>query len=220
MEAIELKELIEAHNRKLDQLISLNREAIFTNVRIRKSQRDINRLRLYRIGEVVFNIILVLLLGSFIANHWGDQHLVISGIIVGVFVIVALVGSVGQVVLLQQIDYLKPVVVVKKHIQLVNAHGFLLLKLMFLAVSVWWAFAIVGLEFFIGFDLYPHLDPDFVTRYVIGNGILLFPLLWVANKLSYNNLHIPWVRKTIEGLTTSRLNKALESLKAIEEFER
>jgi hypothetical protein len=71
----------------------------------------------------------------------------------------------------------------------------------------------------LGVDLYVHLEPDFVVRYLVVNFLLIIPLVWVFNRLSYKNLHIKWVRKTIGLFTGTKTMKALESLKDIEEFE-
>jgi hypothetical protein len=62
------------------------------------------------------------------------------------------------------------------------------------------------------------LDPDFVLRYLVINFLLIIPLLWVFYKLSYKNLHIKWVRKTIRLFTGTKTMKALEFLNDIEEF--
>ena len=157
--------------------------------------------------------------GWYIANNWDQTHLAISGVIVHVFALVALVGSIGQVVLLQQIDFSKPIVEIRKKIELVNSHGLLFIKLIFLSTPVWWSYAIVAVDLFLSVDLYVHLEPDFVVRYLVVNFLLIIPLVWVFNKLSYKNLHIKWVRKTIGLFTGAKTMKALEFLNDIEEFE-
>jgi hypothetical protein len=52
------------------------------------------------------------------------------------------------------------------------------------------------------------------------NLLLIVPLFWFMNKLSYKNLHIKWVRKTISLFTGSKTVKALAFLNDIEEFKR
>jgi hypothetical protein len=159
-------------------------------------------------------------MGNYIATNWDQTHLAISGSIVGVFTLIALSGSIGQVVLLQQIDFSKPVVEIRKKIELVNAHGLLFVKLIFLSAPIWWSYAIVGINVFLGFDLYAFLEPDFVTRYLIINALLILPLIWLFKKLTYKNLHIKWVRKTIGFLSGTKTRKAMEFLNDIEEFDK
>jgi hypothetical protein len=158
-------------------------------------------------------------LGWYIANNWDQTHLAISGVIVHVFALVALVGSIGQVVLLRQIDFSKPIVEIRKKIELINSHGLLFIKLIFLSAPVWWSYAIVSVDLFLGVDLYVHLEPDFVVRYLVVNFLLIIPIVWVFNRLSYKNLHIKWVRKTIGLFSGTKTMKALEFLNDIEEFE-
>jgi len=218
MEAVELNKIIKAYDNKLDKTLQLNLSSI-ENLTLNKAQHSTKKILRYRIYEIVLFSFLALFLGWYIANHLNQTHLVISGIILHVFTLIALVGSIGQVVLLQQIDFSKPIVEIRKKIELVNSHGLLFVKLLFLSAPVWWAYAIVGLDFFLGFDIYVHLEPDFVHRYLVINFLLIIPLLWFFNKLSYKNLHIKWVKKTIRLFTGTKTMKALEFLNDIEEFE-
>jgi len=218
MEALELKKIMEAYDNKLDKTLSLNLSSM-EELQFEKSQRNTKKILKYRIFEVVIFSLLVIFLGWHIANNWNQTHLAISGIIVHVFVLVALVGSIGQIVLLRQIDFSKPIVEIRKKIELVNSHGLLFIKLIFLSAPVWWSYAIVAVDLFLGVDLYVHLEPDFVLRYLVVNFLLIIPLVWFFNKLSYKNLHIKWVRKTIGLFTGTKTMNALEFLNDIEEFE-
>lgn len=218
MEAVELKKILEAYNNKLDSTLSLNLSSM-EELQLEKSQNSTKKILTYRVFEVVMFSFLAMFLGWYIANNLDQTHLVISGVIVHVFALVALVSSIGQVVLLQQIDFSKPIVEIRKKIELVNSHGLLFIKLIFLSAPVWWSYAIVAVDLFLGVDLYVHLEPDFVVRYLVVNFLLIIPLVWAFNRLSYKNLHIKWVRKTIGLFTGIKTMKALEFLNEIEEFE-
>jgi hypothetical protein len=218
MEAVELKKILEAYDNKLDKTLSLNISSI-KELQLEKSRNSTKKILTYRVFEVVMFSFLAMFLGWYIANNWDQTHLAISGVIVHVFALVALVGSIGQVVLLRQIDFSKPIVEIRKKIELINSHGLLFVKLIFLSATVWWSYAIVAFDLFLGVDLYVHLEPDFVVRYLVVNFLLIIPLVWVFNKLSYKNLHIKWVRKTIGLFTGAKTMKALEFLNDIEEFE-
>ncbi len=217
MEALELKKIMAAYDNKLDKTLRLNK-SLMNELRLEKSQNSIKKILRYRIFEVVIFSFLAIFLGWYIANNLDQTHLVISGIILHVFTLVALVGSIGQIVLLQQIDFSKPIIEIRKKIELVNSHGLLFVKLIFLSAPVWWSYAIVAIDLFLGTDLYLYLDPDFVLRYLVINFLLIIPLLWVFYKLSYKNLHIKWVRKTIRLFTGTKTMKAVEFLNDIEEF--
>jgi len=218
MEAVELNKIMEAYDNKLDKTLRLNLSSM-NELQLEKPQNSTKKILRYRISEVVIFSFLALFLGWYIANNLDQSHLVISGIILHVFTLIALVGSIGQVVLLQQIDFSKPIVEIRKKIELVNSHELLFVKLIFLSAPVWWSYAIVGLDLFLGFDIYVHLEQDFVVRYLVINFLLIIPLVWILNKLSYKNLHIKWVRKTIRFFTGTKTMKALEFLNDIEEFE-
>lgn len=218
MEAVELKKILQAYDNKLDKTLRLNKSSM-EELQLEKSRNSTKKILRYRIFEVVIFSFMALFLGWYIANNWGQTHLVISGVIVHIFTLIAFVGSIGQVVLLQQIDFSKPIVEIRKKIEMVNSHGLLFVKLVFLSAPVWWTYAIVALDLFLGVDLYVHLEPDFVVRYLVVNFLLIIPLVWFFNKLSYQNLHIKWVRKTIRLFTGAKTMNALEFLNDIEEFE-
>ena len=219
MEAGRLEKIVVAQDSKQDEKLSLN-VASFKNINLEKSEKKTRSLLKYRIIEMVAFSLLALFLGNYIASNWIEPHLAISGIIFHVFTLVALVGSIGQVLLLQQIDYSKPLVEIRKKIEQVNTHRLLFIKLIFLSAPVWWVYAIVAFDFFLGVDLYLYLNSDFELRYLVANFLLIIPLLWVFNKLSFRNLHVTWVRKTIGLLVGTKTKKALEFLNDIEEYER
>jgi len=218
MEANELKKILAAYDTKLDKTLSLN-IASLKNINLDKSEKKTQTILIYRIIEIVVFALLALFIGNYTATNWNHTHLVISGIIVGVFTLIALAGSIGQVTLLQQIDFAKPIVDIRKKIELVNTHGLLFVKLMFLSVPIWWSYVVVGSDYLFNIDLYANMDADFVLKYLMVNSLLIIPLVWFLNKLTYKNLHIKWVRRTIGLFTGTKTMKALKFLNDIEEFE-
>lgn len=219
METNELKELFAAYDAKLDRALQLN-EGSLKKIKLDKIKKQTRWISVLRSIEVVSFSILVIVLGSYIADNWAVTHLAVSGIILHVFSLIALVGSIGQLVLLQQIDYANPIVEIRKKIEKVNSHALLFLKLVFLSAPIWWAYPLVALDYFFNIDLYSHLDPDFVLNYVVVNALLIFPLVWFLSKLNFKNLHIKWIRRTIGFFTGTKTKKALEFLNEIEEFEK
>jgi hypothetical protein len=218
MEAEELKNILAAYDTKLDEKLSLN-VASLKSINLNKSEKNTQAILKYRVIEIVIFSLLALFIGNYIANNWNQTHLMISGIIVGLFTLIALSGSIGQVTLLKQIDFAKPIVDIRKKIEFVNTHGLLFVKLMFLSTPIWWSYVVVGSDYLFNVDLYTKMDADFVLKYLIANSVLIIPLIWFLNKLSYKNLHIKWVRKTIGLFTGLKTMKALEFLNEIEEFE-
>lgn len=217
MKTEELKKILAAYDTKLDQKLSLN-VASLKNIDLDKSEKNTQTILKYRIVEIVVFSLLALVIGNYTAHNFNQTHLFISGVIVGIFTLIALAGSIGQVVLLQQIDFSKPIIDIRKKIELVNSHGFLFVKLMLLSTPIWWAYVIVGSDYMFSVDLYTHMDVDFVFKYLIVNSLLIIPLVWFLNKLTYKNLHVKWVRKTIGLFTGSKTMKALEFLNDIEKF--
>jgi len=113
METNELKELFAAYDAKLDRALQLN-ESSLKKIKLDKIQKQTRWISVLRSIEVVSFLILAVILGSFIADNWAVAHLAVSGVILHVFTLIALAGSIGQLVLLQQIDYAKPIVEIRK----------------------------------------------------------------------------------------------------------
>ncbi len=220
MEAEELKKILADYDTKLDEKLSLN-VASLKSINLEKSEKSTQSILKYRIAEIVVFSLLALFIGNYIGSNWNQTHLAISGIIVGVFTLIALSGSIGQVVLLQQIDFAKPIVDIRKKIELVNSHSLLFLKLMFLSTPIWWSYVVVGSDYLFNIDLYNNnMDADFVLKYLMVNSLLIIPMVWFLNKLTYKNLNVKWIRKTIGFFVGTKTMKALDFLKDIEEFER
>lgn len=215
---MELRKILDAYDQKLNQTLRLQPTSM-DGLNLKKSQVSMKKILRYRIAEVVVFGLMALMIGWNIAENLGKPHLVVSGVIVHLVALVALAGSVGQVVLLRQIDYSKPIVEIRKKIEMVNSHGLLFVKLVFLSAPVWWAYPMIAFDVFFGVDLYVYLESDFVVRYVVVNFLFIVPVLWLFHKLSYKNIHIAWVRNTIGFLTGAKTTKALEFLNEIEEFE-
>lgn len=219
MEAEELKKILAAYDNKLNEKLSLNVTSL-KSINLEKSKKSTQSVLKYRIAEIVVFALITLFMGSYITTNWSQTHLALSGIIVGVFTLIALSGSIGQVALLQQIDFSKPIVDIRKKIELVNTHGLLFLKLMFLSTPIWWSYVVVGSDYFLNIDLYSNMDADFVLKYLMVNSLLIIPMVWLFNKLTYKNLNVKWVRKTMGFFAGTKTMKALEFLNDIEEFEK
>ncbi|APA64565.1 hypothetical protein [Maribacter sp. 1_2014MBL_MicDiv] len=219
MEDKEIRELFTEYNSKLDSVLSLNKASL-ERIKLENTKKQARFILVKRSIEVAFFLLVMVVLGKFTVNHWGKLHLVVSGILVQFFALIALIGSIGQLVLAAQVDYAKPIVEIREKIEKINIHSLLFIKLAFLSAPVWWAYPIVALTYFFNFDIFPYLDSAFVYRYVIINALLLIPLLWFLKKLSYKNLHIKWVRRLLDILASNNTKRAVEFLKDIEEFKK
>lgn len=218
METEELKRILAAYDTKLDKKLHLNLVSI-QNLNLEKSKKNTEKILSYRIIEIVTFSLLALFMGGYIANNWQETHLAISGIIVALFTLIALSGSIGQVTLLQQIDFSKPILDIRKKIELVNAHNLTFVKLMLLSTPIWWAYIVVGAEAVFNIDLYNAMDPDFTIKYLLTNAVLVLPIIWLLTKLNHKNLHINWIKKTISLFTGAKTIQALAFLNEIEKFE-
>ncbi len=92
MEANELKAMLAAYDQKLEKQLHINKN-IIRAINFEKPKRHKQSVLITRVMEIVCFSFLALFLGSYIANNWHTSHLAISGIMVGVFTLIALAGS-------------------------------------------------------------------------------------------------------------------------------
>ncbi len=95
MKEDELNKILAAYDQKLEKQLRLN-ETVIRAINFEKPKQHKQTILITRVLEIVCFSLLALFLGSYIANNWHSSHLAISGIIVGVFTLISLAGSIGN----------------------------------------------------------------------------------------------------------------------------
>jgi len=113
MKTNELIELMASYDAKLDRILSFN-ESSLQKLKLEKVKKQTRPISILRSIEVVSFGVLAIILGGYIADNWSNTPLAVSGIILHIITLIALIGSIGQLVLLQQINYAKPIVEIRK----------------------------------------------------------------------------------------------------------
>lgn len=219
MESLQFEELLKAFNAQQNKSIELNQNLI-KQLETSKIQKSTNFVLFKRYVEFLFTGFLTVILAQFVYDHREVEHLLISGSITFLFALIAFAGSIGQVVLLHQLKLSDSVIKMQQRIEEINIHGLFIIKLMLLSAPVWWAYVLVAFQLLLGLDIYPHLDPEFAKRYVLVNFLVLIPVFWAVNKLSYKNVHLNWVKKTLAFFSGKQMNESLESLRNLKEFQK
>ncbi len=219
MELEALKNTWEQYDKKLDQSLKIN-QRIFKEMNLNKTRSSLRNVLIFRMLETLIFLAAVIALGGFIGNHWGSWQFVVPAIILDIFAIIGLSGSIGQIALIVQIDYAAPITVMQKKLEQVKTHMVQITRLLLLSIPFYLAYVILGFKLVAGIDIVAVGAPQWWVVNILVS-LLLIPLaVWIYRKLNWKNIHIPWVRSFIYGSGGKQVVKAMGFLKEIDSFEK
>lgn len=219
MELEALKKSWEQYDKKLDQHLKLN-QRIFREMNLNKTRSSLRALLSLRILEASIFLAAEIALAIFSAYHIDSIQFVISAAILQTFAITGLSGSLTQIILIAQIDYATPVTVLQKKLERVKTHMMQITKLMMLSIPFYMAYIVLGFQLFFGIDIVAQGDPKWWIANIILS-LLFIPLaVWIYRKLSWKNIHIPWVKQFIYSIGGKQITKAIGFLQEIDNFEK
>jgi hypothetical protein len=105
------------------------------------------------------------MLWKYIAAGFTFSAPIISAFILTVFAIIGLAGNIGQIVLISNIDYSKPISQLQTDFYRVCAHKLQLTKLLLVSVPFYLAYVFIGFDLFFGIDLYQYLEQHMIWFY-------------------------------------------------------
>src|SRR5688500_10498058 len=120
MELQELKEIWKEYDQKLDRSIRLN-QAMLREVKLDQIKSRTSRATIGPAMELGLNAIVVLWLGSFVADHITEFRFAAPGIVLAIAAIALLISNVYQLVLLRQIHYSEPLLFLQKKLDTLRA---------------------------------------------------------------------------------------------------
>ncbi len=219
MELEALKKSWEQYDKKLDQYLKLN-QRIFKEMNLTKTRSSLLSILIFRIVEAVIFLAAILALGTFIGNHCGSFQFVIPAAILQIFAITGLAGSIGQIALISQIDFAAPITKMQKKLEQMKMHMIQTARIMILSIPFYLAYIVLGFKLFFGVDIVAQGNPDWWLANIILS-LLFIPLaVWIYRKLSWKNMHIPWVKGFFYSAGGRQMTKAMDFLREIDSFEK
>lgn len=207
----EMKNVWASQNDKIDENIRLNKTLLNT-LSTNKSESEMHRVALWAIAEGVTFLMIVIALGSYISNHLTFTAPTLSAVVLDIFAIIGLAGSIGQFVLIKLVDYSDGVRNVQKQIYAVREHRLKIGKLLLLSIPFYMAYVFLGFETMLGVDIYEHLSSVVVSFYTVSSVLMIPFAIWLYRKLSFNNMNVRWVRWLAEELGGRQLIVAADFL--------
>ena len=218
MELEELKQTWSEHARKLDRILSLNLQGLKT-AQLDKTKSALGRFKAFRMFEMLVGILILIPLGSYVADRISVPTLAIPALIFAASVLVPVIANIRQLVLLGQISYADPVTTIQRRLEEIKLHFLRSFRLPVLMLPLYMAYVVVGLNLVFGMDVLAQSNAAFLWANLAVSLIFVAPAVWVLRNLSFKNIGNPVIRTLVHGGGGKQMIAALEFLKALQDFE-
>jgi serine/threonine-protein kinase len=219
MELDDLKQSWQEADRKLDAGLRLNTVRLYVTT-LKKAETSLRRLSWFLWLDLLVDIPLVVLLGSFIADHITEPRFVLPAVTIDLFVIALMGLGIRQLVALAGTDPGEPVVALQKRTESLRIERLRAVKLTLLASPLLWIpMLIVGLKGFLGVDAYAIFDHAWLAANVL-LGLAVIPLaVWISRRYADRMGRSPFIQRVMRDLAGHNLNAAQNFLGTLARFE-
>lgn len=206
-------------DRKLDASIRLNARLVRESV-LGKAATAMTRLWWLLLAELLVDLVAVLWLGSFIAEHLAEARFLLPAAALHLYVI-ALAGlCVHQMVAIRGIDYGAQVVEIQKRLESLRVQRLRTTKLVLLtAPLVWTPLFVVTLKGFVGLDAYVLFSLAWLAANVAFGAALISLAVWVSKRYADRMERSPLLQRLMKDLAGYNLNAATGFLDSLARFE-
>jgi hypothetical protein len=208
----QLKDTWQGQSEQLQNGINLNESRLKTF----ETRATLKSVMNKRIIEAIVTFVIVFLLWQYIVANFALTGPVVSAAILNVFAIINLAGNIGQIALIKQIDYAKPVSEVQKQIFEIRQHNLVLTKLVALSLPFYGAYVFLGFDLLFGVDLYKGLDVGGIFALLLGGIAFLPAVIWFNRQLRFDNINTGWVSKVIESIGGQELLAAAQVMNTLQ----
>ena len=216
----ELKLNWAAHDQKLDTIIRLNLR-LLNAPKLNKTRSAMQRLMAFLVLNFAVNFIVMICLGSFIADHIAAPRFVIPAGALDVFTLLIIVSSVRQLILAMGIDYSGPVAEIQKKMERLRIHKIQETKwTLVVATLIWTPLQIVALKAFLGLDAYALLGPAYLFWNVVVGVAVIALAVWMSKRYANRMARSSIVQGLMNTFAGYNLNAATQSLRNLEDFEK
>ncbi|MCG8463710.1 MAG: hypothetical protein MI750_02520 [Xanthomonadales bacterium] len=203
-------------NQQINEQLEINTDQL-TKQRFQSHQNELKQLTLARWVEAIVFFVLQIALWQYLVGNWGLTAPALSAGVLTVFATIGLAGTIGQIVLLQQVDFSAPIKTLQQQLASVRSHSMAIFKLLLLSAPFYLAYVFLGFDVLMGVDLYQHLSLFMKTFYVVTSLLILIGVVVFIQQIRYSNIHKPWVAWCYREFGGSKLTTLLN---ALDEFER
>lgn len=218
MEDKSLKHIWKAYDAQLQRNMDINLK-IFQDLQLMKTKSSLKNLRNKLVREMFFFVGILTLITDFIATHYPTPQFVGAGLAVGVFFMLGIIGSIGQLFILASLDYSQPITFFQQQLTHLKSYQLRILRGIFLTVPLYFAYIIIGFKVLFDVDIVAEGDTLWLWSQIMIS-VLFIPLsIWIVRNLRYDTSY-KWMKKLILNSGGKQVQSALIFLGEIDELKR
>ena len=207
------------YDRKLDASLRLNAR-LLRESGLGRTRSVLTRLSIRVVGDLVINLVLVIALGLFVANHFDQPRFLLPGLVLSLGAILLVIGCARQLALLKTIDYGAAVIAIQKRLQQIRILRIRTSKWLLLCLPlIWTPMLIVALKGYLGVDAYASLP----GRWLAANlavGVAVIPLMiWISRRFAGRLQGSAFYRRFLDDIAGRNLASATGYLDDLASFE-
>lgn len=210
MEEMDIKQLWQAYDKKLERSLQLNHK-IIKYMQIQKAESNISSFRRNQVFGVAAGIIWILILVFLVLHTLSNIYFVVSVGLIALFNIFAVATYIRHLVLLSQINIGDSITRTQEKLATIqmslNNVGRILVLQAPLYCTFWY-----------NQDLVAHAGATFWSINLSVVTIFTLASIYLFRTLTFKNIHKKWVRVFIESFGGKNILKALKFLNDIEEY--
>ncbi len=215
----ELKLNWAVYDEKLDRSIRVNMQ-VLSALKLHKTRSAMQRLIAILALDLAVNLIVVIALGSFMANHLTAPRFVSAALALDLCALLLVVSSIHQLLLAKAIDYSGPVAEIQKKIETLRIHKIKRTKwTLWAAPLIWTPLMIVLLRAFFGLDAYAFGGNYLACNLAVGLAVIVMGV-WISKRYATRLAGSPFVQRLMKDIAGYNLRAATESLRSLEDFEK
>lgn len=223
MELDVLKTMWHSNDAKLEQNLRLNEQSIEL-VKTRKVASKLTPLYWQRVIECIFHSIVIVLLIGFLFMNLTEIPYAVSAIALLAFYVTTLINALKQIKIIRNIDFNSNLADMQSSLVVLQTHIVIYAKLAVLFIPTFLAYPVIltkvikdfNIKAMAEFDIIAKSNGSWWTLELVGLFILVPLGIWFYNHVTYKNIDKRWVKNFIQKSSGTRVTKALEFLKELQ----
>jgi hypothetical protein len=222
MELDELKSMWQAKEANLEKSANLNSQ-LLDKMESHKIQSILKPQLVKNQIVLVLHLLFIAGLSIFLVYHISELPYAASALVLFFFYVYLTVNCVQQIKAIWNVDRCIDIVGKQTALAVLNTYILHYPRLSLLSIPVFLSFPVVvmkalidlKLNYFGGMDIITHTNGKWWTVELIVYIVFIPAGIWFYNQVKPANMHLPWVKKIIRGMSSKQVYKAAEFLEEL-----
>lgn len=220
MDLDEMKQSWQAHDQKLEAVLSLNTHLLRTTV-LGRAETAVGRLSRMLWVELSAALAGLVWMGSFVAAHVEEPRFAAPGIALALCALALVLTAGRQLAAVGELDYGQPVLRIQERLEAIRVRRTRDTQLaLVLGPLLWVPALIVGLESTLDVDAYALFSHAWILANVLFGLAVLAGALWASRRYADRVDGSPRLQRLMRDLAGHNVNRAIGSLDELRRFGR